>query len=473
MIEKHYSILHISDLHKPANSNLDNLFYSLQKDCEEYAKDEIAKPEIIVVSGDIVEGSKSDDGVNIICAQYKEATNFLNKLVDYFLDGDKRRMVIVPGNHDYCYKISKDSMTLSPEEKLKDDLKLMKEGNPVVRWNWDDRRYYHITDKERYARRFDLFKAFYNEFFNGIRELPEQIEQSSYIVELSEYHIAFVCFNSCHRLDHLNPMGCICPDAIASSHTRLTNLKNMGYLLVGVWHHHVSGLPAENNYMDYRILDAMIREDIKMGLFGHQHVSMAVQEYRDITSKQNSILLLSSGSLYGNRNQLVTGIPRQYNIIELNQKDDVAKMRLHVRKDNSQYGYDIPQWILSPIGMKHLSCYNHELLIEKAQVEYVVADIEAMVKNNGDYLEACKRLLEYGLDNELALRYFDSYVSKIDNKGELRELLWRPITMPQYMTALDTAVAAKDKEWVVNLLALEEFDSPFIRELKVQAKKLL
>ncbi len=472
-MRKHYSILHISDLHKPANSNLDNLFYSLQKDCEEYEKGGIAKPEIIVVSGDIVEGSKSDDGVDIINSQYVEATNFLNKLVDYFLDGDKSRIVIVPGNHDYCYKISKDSMSLSPEDKLKDDFKLLKEGVPEVRWNWDDRRFYHIIDEERYASRFVLFKAFYNDFFKGIRELPEQIERNSYIVELPEYHIAFVCFNSCYRLDHLNPIGCICPDAITGSHARLANLKSMGYMLVGVWHHHVSGLPAENNYMDYRILDAMIREGIILGLFGHQHVSMAVQEYRDITSKQSSILLVSSGSLYGNMNQLVTGVPRQYNIIELNQKDDVAKMRLHVRKDNSQYGYEIPHWILSPIGMKNLPYYEHDLLIEKARVEYVVADVETLVRDKGDYIEACKRLLEYGLDNELVLRYFDNYVSKIDDKDELRELLWKPITTPQYMTALDTAVTAKDREWVVNLLKIEEFDNPYIRELKEQAKKNL
>ena len=40
-MDKHFSILHISDLHKPKNCNLDTLFYSLQKDCEAYTKDGI------------------------------------------------------------------------------------------------------------------------------------------------------------------------------------------------------------------------------------------------------------------------------------------------------------------------------------------------------------------------------------------------------------------------------------------------
>lgn len=206
-MEKQYSILHISDLHKPKNCNLDNLLYSIQKDCEIYTNEGICKPDIIVISGDLVEGSKDDDGEDIIKKQYAEVGRFLDKLADYFLNGNRMRMVIVPGNHDYCYKVSKDSMELSPEEKLKEDYKLLKEANPYVRWNWDDRRCYHITKKDLYTTRFDLFKAFYNDFFSGIRELPESVETDSYIIELPLYHIAFVCFNSCYRLDHLMHMS--------------------------------------------------------------------------------------------------------------------------------------------------------------------------------------------------------------------------------------------------------------------------
>ena len=394
-MEKHYSILHISDLHKPENCNMDNLFYSIQTDCTTYTADGICKPEIIVISGDLVEGSKKDDGADIIRKQYEDAGKFLDKLVNYFLGGDRSRMIIVPGNHDYCYKVSKDSMELSPKDKLKDDYKQLKEADPYVRWNWDNRRCYHITNKELYNTRFDLFRDFYNNYFAGIRELPEEVDKDSYIIELPLYHIAFVCFNSCYRLDHLNPRGCICPDAISKAHEKLVALNNMGYLLVGVWHHHVSGLPVENNYMDYRILNAMMQENIKMGLFGHQHVSTAVQEYSDITTKQ-SILLIRSGSLYGNRYQLVTGVPRQYNVIEMNFRDEEVKLKLNIRKDNSQYGYDIPQWILSPIGIKSMPYYEHTLHVEKTQIEYLVEDIDRKVREHVNYGEACLRLMDFG-----------------------------------------------------------------------------
>ena len=237
-MKKQFTILHISDLHKPKNCNLNTLFYSLQTDCEAYTKDGISKPEIIVISGDIAEGSKNDGlkAKTIIRSQYAEAKMFLENLTDYFLDGDRRKLVMVPGNHDYCYKDSKESMTLSPEENAKEDFNRFKTADSEVRWNWDDKRFYHITNDVHYKARFDLFREFYNDFYSGIRKLPDDLDRSSYIVELNDYQIAFVCFNSCHRLDHLNPMGCICPDAVAQAHPKLVGLKNMGYLLVGVWH---------------------------------------------------------------------------------------------------------------------------------------------------------------------------------------------------------------------------------------------
>ena len=473
---KHFSILHISDLHKPKDCNFDNLFYSIQRDCEVYTKEGVHKPEIIVVSGDIVEGTKDDgpDAEAFIKNQYAEAGAFLNKLTDYFLDGDRYRMIIVPGNHDYCYKTSKNSMSPSPSELVKDDFRRLKEADRLVRWNWGDRHFYHIVDEELYNTRFDLFKAFYNDFYAGFRELPKNIEKDSYIVEIGEFNMAFACFNSCYRLDHLNPMGCICPDAIAQAHERLENLKNRGFLLAGVWHHHVSGLPVENNYMDYRILNAMMQEEIKLGLFGHQHMSTAIQEYSDITSRQ-SILLMSSGSLYGNRHQLVTGVPRQYNVIEVSIDHENVTLKLHVRKDNSQYGYEIPHWIKSPIGIRSLDMYEHKLTIQKPRIEFIVEDIERMVHQTNNYEVACLRLNEIGLNNELVTKYFDSYISKVKDTELLKQLLRRPMTMVQYMTALDTAVTEKDKDWVNSLMHNELFrdlNHPYLKELIEKANKL-
>ena len=474
-MNRQFSILHISDLHKPQNSDFDSLFYSLQTDCFSYVTSGIDKPQIIVVSGDLIEGSIEENAEEIIKSQYSEVGGFLDKLVEFFLDGDKNRLIVVPGNHDCCFSNSQASMHVAPEARAREDYKSMQESDPFVRWNWDDRKFYHIDNKDEYNKRFDLFKWFFNNYFRGIREFPAHADRDSFIVELPLYSIAFVCFNSCYRLDHLNPAGCISPDAITSACARLRELKKMGYFLVGVWHHHVSGLPSENNYMDYRILDAMMQEGIQLGLFGHQHVSSAVREYSDITSKQ-SILLISSGSLYGNRHQLVTGVPRQYNVIDLSLKGKDVALHLHVRKDNSRDGYDIPHWIQSPIGINSLPQYDHSFVVDDIQLEYLVSDIDTMVKNSGNYEEACERLLGLGLENEIVLKYFDSYVSMIGNTLTLKRLLANPVSVTQYMVALDSAVINKDVEWIKRLLEIDCFKDCtelYVRDLRAKAFKIL
>lgn len=219
----------------------------------------------------------------------------------------------------------------------------------------------------------------------------------------------------------------------------------------------------------------MMQEDIKMGLFGHQHRSTAVQEYSDITSKQ-SILLISSGSLYGNHYKLVTGVPRQYNIIEISLNHEDVVIQLNVRKDHSQYGYDIPQWTKSPIGIMNLLQYRHEIQIEKPQIEYIVEDIDKKVRLTKNYGDACLRLMATGLDNELILRYFDNYISKVCDNNLLKTILKKPLTITQYMTVLDAAVTAKDKDWIIDILSNEQFQdetNPYVRELKEKAKKIM
>ena len=85
-MNSHYSILHISDLHKGDGNDFNHLFASLCNDVDSYDQ-YIPKPEIIVVCGDLAEGANGEGAEDKIQKQYKEVEGFLNKLVDYFLEG--------------------------------------------------------------------------------------------------------------------------------------------------------------------------------------------------------------------------------------------------------------------------------------------------------------------------------------------------------------------------------------------------
>ena len=109
------TILHISDLHRTAGPQLSNdeLLPALVSDAIRWRAEGIPKPDLIVVSGDLVQGAALDapDPDAEVDTQYREVGDFLEELSEEFLDGNRSRMVIVPGNHDVHWRRSLDGMT--------------------------------------------------------------------------------------------------------------------------------------------------------------------------------------------------------------------------------------------------------------------------------------------------------------------------------------------------------------------------
>lgn len=60
-----YSVLHLTDLHRISDENIDCLLSSFEIEKSKYAEEGISAPHFIVVSGDIVQGSKSDDAASV------------------------------------------------------------------------------------------------------------------------------------------------------------------------------------------------------------------------------------------------------------------------------------------------------------------------------------------------------------------------------------------------------------------------
>ena len=178
------SILQISDLHRSKGGEITNqaLLSSLINDRDKYTQREaprIKKPDIIIVSGDVIRGSIKPDGSEAeVKGQYDEAIEFLNDLTKNFLNGDKNRIVIIPGNHDVDWKFSKESMTKIDSSKVFDSTsnsvksKYLKDAinqHSNIRWNWNDLSFYEITDPSKYKSRLEAFANFYGKFYEGNR----------------------------------------------------------------------------------------------------------------------------------------------------------------------------------------------------------------------------------------------------------------------------------------------------------------
>lgn len=468
-----FSILHISDLHKGENANLVDLYDSLTADCDAYTSKGIVKPSIIIVSGDLVEGANGDNSNELINKQYQETEMFLNKLVDYFLDGDKSRIIIVPGNHDVNRYVSEQSMKESKND-MSSDFKKWREGNPLIRWSWKDFRFHIITDMALYKSRFSNFVDFYNRFYSGIRSLPLGSEEQASIVDIPYYNLTVVGFNSCCELDHLNYSGKIRPNALTAISEELRCYNRMGRFMIGVWHHHVSGLPSENNYLDYRILHAMMDKGLKIGMFGHQHISQVISEYYNLNHDE-SMVLISSGSLYGNQEQMPNGQTRQYNIIEFECNEDSVNLSLHVRKDISGL-YDIPHWEEGDIATYGKRVYKKHISISHHSVEEIISTVYERARQSGDYELACKEFKRIGLGNEIVRKFYDECLKKIDSDDKIIELLDEPCNDAEAIRLLEAVINKRESRFIKTTIAKEYIannDNPFIREMVKTSKKYI
>jgi Calcineurin-like phosphoesterase len=141
-----FSVLHISDLHRDLNDEINNkwLLDSLEKDFNQFEEQEpkISRPMLCIVSGDLVYGVKPGvaNAETEIKRQYRQAEEFLVGLADRFFGGKRDRLVLLPGNHDVFFdsvmaSALKIAVPSEPEKKAELVAELFR-PNSRLRWSW-------------------------------------------------------------------------------------------------------------------------------------------------------------------------------------------------------------------------------------------------------------------------------------------------------------------------------------------------
>lgn len=411
-----YSILHISDIHKAPNVNYDALLQTLERDLGNFTENEgIVKPSFVVISGDIIQGAHSDEEIR---TQYAEAEDFLNKLCNLYLDNDKERLIIVPGNHDVNRARSKASMKESsstPEESCESYFK----GSNKIRWSWKDFKFHEIQNQALYNSRFEIFIEFYNRFFNGIRRFPNDPEHEAYCVRNDKYNVLFACFNSCHQLDDLCVTGSIPEEAVFSVGNELNDSYNSGYLNIAVWHHHFYGSPLTTNYMDRSFLTYLLNANVHIGLFGHQHYAQVAEEYTDLELYKDEylqkLLLISSGTLFGGSKELAPGHNRQYNIIEIEPSNGNAKVSISIREDrNPRKGNLIPFWHAKALQTAD-NRITRDVRLRTLSIDKQILEIDKKLRTDNDFVSACESVSMLDFDSDKKYKLWFKYLSNVED----------------------------------------------------------
>ena len=330
-----FSILHISDLHRSLYDPIanDTLVAALLADRDRYVLEtpEIPCPNAIVVSGDLVHGASfGADYDTEIRQQYDVTYDLLSKLADRFLNGDRRSVVIVPGNHDCCWNTAVSAMHAVPlkDEPTNIESALLEPGSSY-RWSWSERRLYSIENADRYARRFDAYWDFVEKFYEGSNlAWPIDRTRGFNLFDLDDGRIIVAAFESLHGNDCYSPRGAIEDGAVSRCDLVLRDSGSWHRLRVAVWHHSTYGPPERTDYMDLAAVHEMIGVGFRLGMHGHQHYAQTAVQY--LHQPHAALAVVGAGSLCAGGAELPRGIDRQYNIVAIN--DDYNGARVHVRE---------------------------------------------------------------------------------------------------------------------------------------------
>lgn len=471
-----FAILHLSDLHRDSANPIGNqpLLDSLENDRQRYTRKEdptIRSPDIVVVSGDIIQGVAPDvpDPKAKLRMQYEEALAFLGALTDRFAHGDRNRVVIVPGNHDVSASHVMESLTrvgLAPDRK-RDLVSQLFSPLSRLRWSWPAFELYEITDQTMYAERLAAFSSFYEEFYKGARRYSLDATKQLDIFDYPDLNLSVTAFSSCYNNDILNGQGAIHPECIAEASNRLRKAELQDRLRIAVWHHNTEGVPSRSNYMDPDILQNLIERGFSLGLHGHQHRPQFLDtKFR--YGGDRRITVISAGTLCGGPS---FRFGRAYNIIEVN--TDTRTGRLHLREMQND-DLRLPIW-----GRRSLPAETGAFLDFKFDAppeppvrtdETTTLLIRAQRQyDRGEYQEAATTLTPIAGSDDLARRLLLECLRQLGDTADIVARFDPPVSSEEAITLIDALWREGKRDRLLSLLSepvIESSSDPSVVELR-------
>ena len=332
-----YTILHISDLHRMEGTSISNeeLLSSLITDFQRSAQETpaLTRPDAIVVSGDLVEGLRlgSTEYPGSLGEQYQIVENLLISLVNEFLEGDRSRVVIVPGNHDVDWNGVRKAFQ-TEEHPPVNPRGFVNDPESNYRWSWNDQQVLRINDAVQYERRFEYFNEMYNRFYQDV-QLAHPVDPGRpwNLFSLDGGNMIVAAFNSCVANDCFSDVGYIRSKDIADCHLAMRPLARPGCLPVAVWHHGVGGPPWSSDYLDPNTVKLMIDKGFRLALHGHRHDS-SISPLDLFVSTRETLAVIGAGSLCAGERALPHGVNHRYNVIQIDRQENTGLV--HVREMN-------------------------------------------------------------------------------------------------------------------------------------------
>lgn len=305
-------ILHLSDLHLEDDSLAG--VYRAQLEADLIKELGIRRLGYLVVSGDLANHATAEE--------YRAAYTMIDDLTKRF-GLDPSRVVVVPGNHDVNWALSKRAYPFVHRDDLPSPL-------PVDRHIPAGEVGALLRDERRYRERFAPFNAhFFRLTYTG-QNYPPDYEAQILWSDDREDRILFLGLNSCWQLDHhFHDRASINMQALARALDRLHEKNYDGWLKIAVWHHPVTGKQMMND----EFLQLLAVHGFQVCLHGHLHEAVdGFHKYDD----RRGIRIVGAGTFGAPAKEQVIGVPLQYNLLSFEPR--TGEITVHTRKKEKPDG---------------------------------------------------------------------------------------------------------------------------------------
>lgn len=342
-------ILHISDIHRGQDAPTSNatLSYKLLDDINRtYTRDNarlspgeplLAGPDVIVVSGDVAQRATDED--------YRYALQFLESLLP-LVNGDRTKVVLVPGNHDVNWALSAEAYVPSTEYEYD---KQPPPGEPYRQFikRATDGSYWRKCEPG-YTQRFRFFKELFDTFYQGAHTYSFDRADMYTVYDFSEgFKLVIVGFNSCDEIDayrngdrlcSLDRRAFINTDAIYSAvHSAEYQRGHEGTVRVAVFHHNIRSIGHGEDFLDPKYLQILKLHGFAFCLHGHVHSA----SYDVFDGTQADVLsVVGAGSLAVPYTDRPPGTPMGYNLVVVDCQSGAAWM--HTRRHDEDHLIWVP-----------------------------------------------------------------------------------------------------------------------------------
>jgi hypothetical protein len=285
----------------------------------------------IIISGDLSRRAAQDE--------YEELLAFANEtLLNLVLDGDRRRIVFVPGNHDVDW--SRNVYRHQPNDDL-----LFREGAAAVNQALVDferrggrsrcrvyrtplgRSEIYEIDRENYPSRFANVQRFFRSFYAPDDEEPPSEEKVCHrcfdltnegqdwsVHILKEERLVIAGFNSCYNNDRYWSGAHINPTAVAAAQ-RIADDYDPECLKVAVWHHGLQSDEYRPDHLPLLDIGNLFNAGFRIGFHGHLHRSDSGTFGRLFGGR---LAIVSTGSLAAGPADRPDAAPNEFTIATVN-----------------------------------------------------------------------------------------------------------------------------------------------------------